>query len=121
MNLAGPGMASFRRRWPSGGDVAVFEAVPNFSEGRDQALIQRLAADRHVIDVHTDRDHNRSVLTLVGTDLTGLSNALFALVAQATARIDLRRHSGVHPRVGAADVVPIVPLGGAPLADAVAA
>ena len=101
--------------------MAVFEAVPNFSEGRDQALIQRLAADRHVIDVHTDRDHNRSVLTLVGTDLTGLSNALFALVAQATARIDLRRHSGVHPRVGAADVVPIVPLGGAPLADAVAA
>jgi glutamate formiminotransferase len=101
--------------------VAVFEAVPNFSEGRDQALIDRLAADRQVIDVHADPDHNRSVLTLVGADLTRLSNALFAMIAQATDRIDLRRHSGVHPRIGAADVVPIVPLGGADIADAVTA
>ena len=101
--------------------MAVFEAVPNFSEGRDQALIERLAADSHVIDVHADPDHNRSVLTLVGADLTRLSGALFAMVAQAADRIDLRRHSGVHPRVGAADVVPIVPLGGAALADAVTA
>ncbi|HKF16822.1 MAG TPA: hypothetical protein VKF14_06480 [Candidatus Dormibacteraeota bacterium] len=98
-----------------------FEAIPNFSEGRDQALLKMLAADRHVVDLHSDADHNRSVLTLVGADLSGLSDALFAMVTLATERIDLRRHSGVHPRVGATDVVPFVPLGKAALSDAVTA
>ncbi len=98
-----------------------FEAVPNFSEGRDQALVGELASDPHVIDVHSDADHNRAVLTLAGVDLNGLSSALFGMVALATERIDLRRHSGLHPRVGAADVVPIVPLGTGDMSDAVAA
>lgn len=98
-----------------------FEAVPNFSEGRDQALLHMLGADRHVLDVHADADHNRSVLTLAGADLSSLSDALFAMVALATERIDMRRHSGLHPRVGATDVVPFVPLGGAALSDAVSA
>src|SRR5215475_33736 len=98
-----------------------FEAVPNFSEGRDDALIQMLAADRHVVDVHADADHNRSVLTLAGADLSSLSDALFAMVTVATERIDVRRHSGLHPRVGATDVVPFVPLGEAALSDAVSA
>ncbi len=88
----------------------LFEAVPNFSEGRDQQLIAALAAEPHVIDTHSDPDHNRTVITLVATDLAELSDALFAMVAQAVERINLRTHTGVHPRVGSADVVPIVPL-----------
>lgn len=99
----------------------VFEAVPNFSEGRDRELIAALAADRHVIHVHSDADHNRSVLTLAATDLSHLCDALFAMVALARERIDLRHHSGLHPRVGAADVVPLVPLKGDAMPDAVAA
>src|SRR5215813_14890150 len=98
-----------------------FEAVPNFSEGRDGALSQMLAGDGHVLDIHSDADHNRSVLTLAGADLSSLSDALFAMVTIATERIDLRRHSGVHPRIGATDVVPFVPLGEAALSDAVSA
>jgi glutamate formiminotransferase len=89
------------------------ESVPNFSEGRDRrtiaALEQALARHAEVLDVHVDEDHNRSVFTLVG-DEDALSAALLAAVACARERIDLRAHIGVHPRIGAADVVPLVPL-----------
>jgi glutamate formiminotransferase len=89
------------------------ESVPNFSEGRDRATIDALAAalSRHaeLLDVHADVDHNRSVFTLVGTEQE-LMDALLDGVACARERIDLRRHEGAHPRVGAADVVPLVPL-----------
>jgi glutamate formiminotransferase len=89
------------------------ESVPNFSEGRERATIDALAAavGRHarVLDVHVDADHNRSVFTLIGTD-SELSDALLAGVATAAEHIDLRTHVGAHPRIGAADVVPIVPL-----------
>jgi glutamate formiminotransferase/glutamate formiminotransferase/formiminotetrahydrofolate cyclodeaminase len=89
------------------------ESVPNFSEGRDRATIDAigaaLAAHARVLDVHSDADHNRSVFTLVG-DEDSLVEALLAGVATARDRIDLRRHEGVHPRIGAADVVPLVPL-----------
>ncbi len=89
------------------------ESVPNFSEGRDRATIDALAAalDAHarLLDVHADADHNRSVFTLVG-DEGELADALSAAVGVAVERIDLARHEGVHPRIGAADVVPIVPL-----------
>ncbi|HKB20333.1 MAG TPA: glutamate formimidoyltransferase [Gaiellaceae bacterium] len=89
------------------------ESVPNFSEGRDQATIDEIgsALDAHarLLDVHADADHNRSVFTLVGAD-DDLVEALVAGVASAAERIDLRRHEGAHPRVGAADVVPLVPL-----------
>ncbi|HKD94347.1 MAG TPA: glutamate formimidoyltransferase [Gaiellaceae bacterium] len=89
------------------------EAVPNFSEGRDSVLIgllgSELAERAHLLDIHTDPDHNRSVFTLVGDD-SEVVDALVAAVAVAQARIDLRRHEGVHPRIGAADVVPIVPI-----------
>jgi glutamate formiminotransferase/glutamate formiminotransferase/formiminotetrahydrofolate cyclodeaminase len=87
--------------------------VPNFSEGRDRATIDALAAalSQHaeMLDVHADVDHNRSVFTLVGTEQE-LTAALLEGVACARERIDLRRHEGAHPRIGAADVVPIVPL-----------
>jgi glutamate formiminotransferase len=89
------------------------ESVPNFSEGRDagtiEALRSALAAHADVLDVHSDADHNRSVFTLVGDD-TSLVEALLAGVACARERIDLRSHEGAHPRIGAADVVPIVSL-----------
>jgi glutamate formiminotransferase len=89
------------------------ESVPNFSEGRDggtiEALRAALAAHAQVLDVHADEDHNRSVFTLVGDD-DALVDSLVAAVACARERIDLRRHEGAHPRIGAADVVPVVPL-----------
>jgi glutamate formiminotransferase len=89
------------------------EAVPNFSEGRDRTTIDAIgrALSRHadVLDVHTDADHNRSVFTLVGGD-GEIVEALLAGVAEARDRIDLGRHQGAHPRIGAADVVPVVPI-----------
>jgi glutamate formiminotransferase len=91
----------------------VLEAVPNLSEGRDAALLgslaQAFASDALVLDVHADPDHHRSVFTLAAED-EELVDALLAGIALAVERIDLRRHEGVHPRVGVADVVPVVPL-----------
>jgi glutamate formiminotransferase len=89
------------------------ESVPNFSEGRDRATIDALAEKlgerARLLDVHSDPDHNRSVFTLVGS-AEELVEALLAGIAVARERIDLRSHEGAHPRVGAADVVPLVPL-----------
>ena len=89
------------------------ESVPNFSEGRDRATIdaigEALAAHARLLDVHSDADHNRSVYTLVGSE-DELGAALVAGVGVAVERIDLREHDGAHPCIGAADVVPIVPL-----------
>lgn len=86
-------------------------AVPNVSEGRDLALVERLVAavdgaGARVLDVHTDAVHNRSVLTSAG-DADALVDAMTALARAATA-IDLSRHSGVHPRLGVLDVCPFV-------------
>ena len=89
------------------------ESVPNFSEGRDRATIDALAAalggPARLLDVHSDGDHNRSVFTLVGGE-EELVASLLSGIACARERIDLRRHEGAHPRIGAADVVPLVPL-----------
>jgi glutamate formiminotransferase / 5-formyltetrahydrofolate cyclo-ligase len=100
------------------------ESVPNFSEGRDPSTIDALAAalgvHARLLDVHTDEDHNRSVFTLVGSE-GELEEALLAGIACARERIDLSAHEGVHPRIGVADVVPIVPLGPADMERARAA
>jgi len=89
------------------------ESVPNFSEGRERATIDALAAAlgsrARLLDIHSDEDHNRSVFTLVGSG-EELVEALLAGIACGQERIDLRRHEGAHPRIGAADVVPIVAL-----------
>jgi glutamate formiminotransferase len=89
----------------------LLESVPNFSEGRDAATLDaiRLALAGHVrvLDVHADADHNRSVFTCVGA-AADLVEGLAAAIAVAAERIDLRTHEGVHPRIGAADVVPFV-------------
>jgi glutamate formiminotransferase len=91
--------------------VLPLESVPNFSEGRDRPTIAAIAAalEAHVrlLDVHADEDHNRSVFTVVGED-EPLVEGLVAAVGVARERIDLRRHEGAHPRIGAADVVPVV-------------
>ncbi len=91
----------------------MLEAVPNFSEGRDHgvvaALREALSAPARLLDVHVDADHHRSVFTLVGA-ADELVETLLAGIASAADRIDLRRHEGAHPRIGAADVVPIVPI-----------
>jgi glutamate formiminotransferase len=97
------------------------EAVPNFSEGRSadtvRALREALASCAHVLDVHADPDHNRSVFTLAGS-AAELIDALMAGIACARERIDLRRHEGVHPRVGVADIVPVVAVWPEQLAEA---
>ena len=89
------------------------ESVPNFSEGREQATLAALAdalgGPADLLDTHADADHNRSVFTVVG-DENDLVDALIAGVVCARDRIDLRVHEGAHPRVGAADVVPVVPI-----------
>lgn len=95
----------------------MLECVVNISEGRDRPVIERLrrAASDALLDVHTDPDHNRSVFTMAGVD------AVRALAAEAVALLDLRHHTGAHPRIGVVDVVPFVPLGEATAADAMAA
>jgi glutamate formiminotransferase len=93
--------------------VLPLESVPNFSEGRDRATVDAigaaLARSARLLDVHADADHNRSVFTLVGSE-DELADALLAGIAVALERIDLRTHEGAHPRIGAADVVPLVPI-----------
>jgi len=92
---------------------ALSECVINVSEGRDRSVVEALrdAAAEAVIDVHSDPEHNRSVLTLGGA-LELVEDTTRRLVTVAVARIDLRAHTGIHPRFGAADVVPFVPLSG---------
>jgi len=105
------------------------ECVPNVSEGRRRDVIDRLARaagsfpGARLLDLHSDRDHDRSVLTLAG-DAQALTGALLALFEVAVAEIDMRRRGGtepegVHPCMGAVDVVPFVPLGETPMAVAV--
>jgi glutamate formiminotransferase / 5-formyltetrahydrofolate cyclo-ligase len=93
--------------------MTLLESVPNFSEGRNEATIGEIGAAlgraARLLDVHADPDHNRAVFTIVGEG-DDLVEALTAGVALAVERIDLRRHEGVHPRIGAADIVPIVPI-----------
>ncbi len=99
------------------GHLDLFESVPNFSEGRRAEVIAEIAgaaAHAHVLDIDADADHNRVVVSLAGQG-PHIVDALAASVQVAARRIQLREHSGVHPRVGAADVIPIVPLGEASL------
>jgi glutamate formiminotransferase len=102
----------------------LLECVPNFSEGRRLDIVQSIVAAAqsvdgvHVLDLHSDADHNRSVLTLAG-EAAALSEAVFRAMERATASIDLREHSGEHPRIGATDVVPFIPLGTTCMSEAV--
>jgi glutamate formiminotransferase len=103
----------------------LIESVPNISEGRRAEVVEaavaalRSAPGLRVLDVQSDRDHNRSVLTVVG-DEEALRAGLLALFTVAVERIDLRAHQGEHPRLGAVDVVPFIPVEDATMADCVA-
>lgn len=103
----------------------LLECVPNFSEGKDEetigAIVRAATSVRGValLDLHRDPDHNRSVLTLAGAP-GPLEEGVFRAVREAALRIDLTKHAGVHPRIGAADVIPFVPLEGATMDAAVA-
>jgi glutamate formiminotransferase / 5-formyltetrahydrofolate cyclo-ligase len=103
----------------------VIESVPNISEGRDRARVEEIAAavravpGARLLDVSSDASHNRSVLTLVG-DAAGVAAAIRALFEAAMPRIDLTKHAGEHPRMGAVDVVPFIPIRGATVEQCVA-
>jgi glutamate formiminotransferase len=102
----------------------IIEAVPNLSEGRRTDVVEEAVAALkrgpgvRVLDVQSDKDHNRSVLTVVGEE-KGLAAAILGLFETALARIDLRSHEGEHPRLGAVDVVPFIPIEGVTMAECV--
>lgn len=102
----------------------LIECVPNFSEGRDRAVVDAIAdavrsvAGVALLDVEMDADHHRSVLTFVGSP-DGVVEAAFRAARTAARLIDLDQHRGVHPRIGATDVIPFVPLRGATIEDCV--
>jgi glutamate formiminotransferase len=104
----------------------MFECVPNVSEGRDSSTIDAIAEALrgtdgvHLLNVHSDPDHNRSVFTYVSESADQIAEATYRLFETALPRIDLRIHHGAHPRVGAVDVVPFVPLEGTTMAACVA-
>jgi glutamate formiminotransferase len=97
--------------------VAVIECVPNISEGRRPAVVSaiveaiRRTKSVRVLDFSSDTSHNRSVITMAG-DAAGLKAAVLAMFESAVTLIDLRSHTGEHPRLGAVDVVPFVPIEG---------
>src|SRR6185503_7481508 len=100
------------------------ECVPNFSEGRKTETVERLAQaiaavpTTCVLDTHIDPDHNRSVITFVAAPEMVVA-AAFAAVKLAAELIDMREHRGVHPRLGATDVLPFVPVSGVTMDDCV--
>lgn len=105
--------------------VQILECVPNISEGRDMAVISaccdavRKVPGVTLMDYSTDENHNRSVLSFLG-EPEAVVEAVARLAVTAAAEIDLRQHRGEHPRMGALDVVPLIPLRGMEPAEAVA-
>lgn len=104
--------------------MPLLECVPNFSEGRDAAVVDALVAavvsspGVRMLDREMDADHHRCVLTFVG-EPEAVAEAAFRAATEASRRIDLTRHKGEHPRMGATDVIPFVPLRGATIQDGV--
>src|SRR3954463_5478138 len=100
------------------------ECVPNFSEGREMAKVDAIVQavlgvpDVVLLDRESDADHNRSVLTFVGPP-SAVGEAAFRGVEKAVELIDLTKHQGAHPRIGAADVVPFIPIEGAKVEECV--
>ncbi len=103
----------------------LFQCVPNFSEGRRSDVVEKIvmamcqAAPVSMADYSSDVDHNRSVVTLVGT-APDIQAAMLAGARTAVELIDMNQHEGVHPRIGAVDVIPVVPLGDSTMDEAVA-
>jgi len=102
----------------------IVECVPNISEGRDLNVIKAVTDEIikfkvRLLDVESDRDHNRSVITYVG-EPEEVEKATFALAAKAVELIDMEKHKGEHPRIGALDVVPFVPITGVTMQECIA-
>ncbi|HDN80178.1 MAG TPA: glutamate formimidoyltransferase [Chloroflexi bacterium] len=103
----------------------IIECVPNFSEGRRKEVIERIAQaiaevkGVQVLDIESDPDHNRSVITFVGSP-EAVEEAAFRSIKTASQLIDMDKHRGEHPRIGAADVVPFVPIRGVTMEDCIA-
>jgi len=101
----------------------ILECVPNISEGQDRRVVEGLAEavratpDVRLVDIHMDPDHHRSVFTFLGAP-RGVECAALALAAAVAAALDMRAHRGIHPRLGALDVLPFVPLRGMAMAEA---
>ncbi|HOT77566.1 MAG TPA: glutamate formiminotransferase, partial [Candidatus Wallbacteria bacterium] len=93
----------------------IIETVPNFSEGRDEAVIKQISdcfrnvGEVKLLDVKPDKDHNRTVVTAIG-EPEPLKNCLYKAFEIAVEKIDLKKHKGEHPRMGAVDVVPFIPV-----------
>jgi glutamate formiminotransferase len=104
--------------------AGLVESVPNFSEGRRLEVVEHLAAavesvpGAHLLDRTSDASHNRSVLTIAG-EVDAVSEAVERAVAVAVNEIDMETHSGEHPRIGAVDVIPFVPLAGTTIDDCI--
>src|SRR5947209_7310090 len=103
---------------------SLVESVPNFSEGRDKAVVDAIIESMkmpgvHLLDREMDSDHNRSVITLIG-DRENIAEAVIRGVGKAAELIDLNKHQGAHPRIGATDVVPFIPIEGVSIEDCVA-
>jgi glutamate formiminotransferase len=103
----------------------LIECVPNFSEGRDAAKVDALVATMsavagvYVLDREMDADHNRCVITLAG-EPDAVAEAAILGAGKAMELIDMTKHTGAHPRVGATDVVPFIPIEGVTIEDCVA-
>ena len=102
-------------------DTPIIECVPNFSEGMDwetlREIVRSMAVDGvHLLDWSRDSDHNRSVVTIAGAP-DGVMEAAVRAAGKAAELIDLRKQKGVHPRIGAADVIPFVPVSGISIAQ----
>lgn len=102
----------------------LIETVPNFSEGKKTDTIERILAcfqeteDVKLLDIHRDKDHNRLVVTAVGSP-QGIKQAVLAAVRVAIERIDMRLHKGEHPRMGAVDVIPFIPIKNVSMEEAI--
>lgn len=103
----------------------IVECVPNFSEGRDKGVIEKIAGavegseGAKLLNVESDADYNRTVVTFIGS-AGAVVDAAFNATKAAAELIDMRRHKGGHPRIGAADVVPFIPVSGVTMDDCIA-
>jgi glutamate formiminotransferase / 5-formyltetrahydrofolate cyclo-ligase len=102
----------------------LYECIPNFSEGRDNELIERIiepfrrAKDVKLLDYSSDKDHNRLVVTVIGNK-EGIKGSMLEAMEVAIKFIDMKKHTGEHPRMGAIDVVPVTPVRNASMEDAI--
>ena len=104
--------------------MKLIECVPNFSEGRRPEIVQEIAGavtavpGIKMLDQSSDASHNRSVITFVGAP-AAVKKAAFSAAQKAAELIDMERHRGEHPRIGAADVIPLIPVSGVSMEDCV--